>query len=78
MTATAEQLLAAPDLTVSARQLFGIDSDMEVPAFSEANERVTTLAARRDAKTGLLEAERRDLADGGVVFHEKHVLIHRE
>jgi len=40
MTAPAEQLLAVPDLKVSARQLFGIDSDMEVPAFSEANEHV--------------------------------------
>ena len=40
MTAPAEQLLAVPDLKVSARQLFGIDSDMEVPAFSESNEHV--------------------------------------
>ncbi len=36
MTATAEQLLAVPDMTVSARQVFGIDSDLEVPAFSRA------------------------------------------
>ena len=36
MNATAEQLLATPDMTVSARQVFGIESDMEVPAFSEA------------------------------------------
>ena len=43
MTATAEQLLAVPDMTVSARQLFGIDSDIEVPAFSEANEHVPDL-----------------------------------
>ncbi len=40
MTATAEQLLAEPDMTVSARQLFGIDSDLEVPAFSAPNEHV--------------------------------------
>ena len=26
--------LDAPDITVSVRQVFGIDSDMEVPAFS--------------------------------------------
>jgi cobaltochelatase CobS len=35
--------LAAPDLTVSVRDLFGIDSDMQVPAFSEADERVPDL-----------------------------------
>ena len=29
-----------PDLTVSVRQLFGIDSDMEVPAFSEPEDHV--------------------------------------
>jgi cobaltochelatase CobS len=29
-----------PDTTVSARDLFGIDTDMEVPAFSETNEYV--------------------------------------
>jgi cobaltochelatase CobS len=41
MTATAAELsLAVPDMTVSARQLFGIDTDLEVPAFSEADEHV--------------------------------------
>jgi cobaltochelatase CobS len=40
MNATAEQLLAVPDMTVSVRQLFGIDSDLEVPAFSAGNEHV--------------------------------------
>ncbi len=29
-----------PDIMVSARKVFGIDSDIEVPAFSEANEHV--------------------------------------
>ena len=29
-----------PDITVSARQTFNIDSDMEIPAFSEASEHV--------------------------------------
>ena len=29
-----------PDMKVSIRQLFGIDSDMEVPAFSEPDEHV--------------------------------------
>ena len=27
-----------PDMTVSVRQVFGIDSDLEVPAFSERDE----------------------------------------
>ncbi len=35
--------LNAPDITVSVRQTFGIDSDMEVPAFSEAEEHVPDL-----------------------------------
>jgi cobaltochelatase CobS len=29
-----------PDITVSVRQVFGLDSDMQVPAFSQANEYV--------------------------------------
>jgi cobaltochelatase CobS len=33
-------LLAEPDKTISVRELFGIDVDMECPAFSEADERV--------------------------------------
>src|ERR1700742_1075413 len=33
-------VLSAPDRKVSVRELFGIDVDMEVPAFSEADERV--------------------------------------
>ena len=32
--------LDAPDITISVRQTFGIDSDMEVPAFSEGEEHV--------------------------------------
>ncbi len=32
--------LDAPDITISARQTFGIDSDMQVPAFSEGDEHV--------------------------------------
>ncbi|HSK38741.1 MAG TPA: cobaltochelatase subunit CobS [Arenibaculum sp.] len=31
---------ALPDITVSVRQLFGIDRDMQVPAFSQASEHV--------------------------------------
>ncbi len=33
-------ILAAPDKTINVRELFGIDVDMECPAFSEADERV--------------------------------------
>lgn len=36
-------LLSAPDIEVDARELFGIDIDMKVPAFSEADERVPDL-----------------------------------
>jgi len=36
-------VLGAPDRKVSAREVFGIDSDMEVPGFSEADERVPDL-----------------------------------
>ena len=32
-----------PDMKVSIRQMFGIDSDMEVPAFSEPDEHVPEL-----------------------------------
>ena len=35
-----QTLLPAPDIEVSARELFGVDVDMMVPAFSEADARV--------------------------------------
>src|ERR671930_1555941 len=38
-----ETLLASPDKIAKVRELFGVDSDMEVPAFSEADERVPDL-----------------------------------
>src|SRR5690242_16801404 len=38
-----ETVLATPDRMVKIRDMFGIDSDMEVPAFSEADERVPDL-----------------------------------
>ena len=37
---TSDTILSAPDRTVSVRELFGIDIDMMVPAFSQADERV--------------------------------------
>src|SRR5256885_3992481 len=39
----AETLLASPDKIAKVRDLFGVDSDMDVPAFSEADERVPDL-----------------------------------
>ena len=36
-------ILSAPDIEVSVREMFGIDIDMKVPAFSEADERVPDL-----------------------------------
>jgi len=36
-------VMAAPDRMVKVREAFGVDSDMEVPAFSEADERVPDL-----------------------------------
>ena len=44
-TSRANTILAAPDKIVKVREAFGIDSDMEVPAFSEADERVPDLDA---------------------------------
>ena len=38
-----ETLMASPDKIAKVRDLFGIDNDMEVPAFSEADERVPDL-----------------------------------
>lgn len=40
MPETATTILSAPDRMVKVRELFGIDSDLEVPAFSVADERV--------------------------------------
>src|SRR3954462_3287185 len=39
----ADTLMASPDKVMKVRELFGVDSDMEVPAFSEADERVPDL-----------------------------------
>jgi cobaltochelatase CobS len=38
-----QTLMASPDKIAKVRDLFGVDSDMEVPAFSEADERVPDL-----------------------------------
>jgi cobaltochelatase CobS len=39
----AETLLEAPDREVDAREMFGVDVDMKIPAFSQADERVPDL-----------------------------------
>ena len=38
-----------PDMKVSIRQLFGIDSDMQVPAYSQPDEHVPCLLYTSDA-----------------------------
>src|SRR6476620_9899541 len=40
MTAAVQEKAGVPDMKVSVRQVFGIDSDMEVPAFSKPDEYV--------------------------------------
>ncbi|MCW2307125.1 cobaltochelatase subunit CobS [Rhodobium gokarnense] len=40
MTETAEALAGVPDMKISVRQVFGIDTDLEVPAFSDRDEHV--------------------------------------
>ena len=40
MTAATAEVAGLPDMKVSIRQVFGIDSDMEVPAYSQADEHV--------------------------------------
>jgi cobaltochelatase CobS len=40
MTIATEAIAGLPDMKVSVRQVFGIDSDLEVPAYSEAEEHV--------------------------------------
>ena len=39
-TAARQNVSGMPDIKVSARQLFGIDTDMEVPAYSQPTEHV--------------------------------------
>src|SRR5215510_9290705 len=40
MTVATEEMTGLPDMKVSIRQVFGIDSDMEVPAYSESDPHV--------------------------------------
>ena len=50
-----ETVLATPDKMVKIRELFGIDSEMEVPAFSEADERVPEVDHPRELSVGIAE-----------------------
>ncbi len=43
--ATQEEVAGLPDMKVSVRQVFGFDSDMEVPAYSEADQHVPDIDA---------------------------------
>jgi cobaltochelatase CobS len=43
MIATSETASALPDMKISVRQVFGIDTDLEVPAYSKAEEHVPDL-----------------------------------
>src|SRR5437764_11301546 len=40
MALAAAEVTSLPDMKVSIRQVFGIDSDMEVPAYSQGDEHV--------------------------------------
>ena len=40
MTAAVQEVAGLPDMKVSIRQVFGIDSDLEIPAYSKADEHV--------------------------------------
>src|SRR5215211_6909257 len=40
MAAATQEIAGLPDMKVSVRQVFGIDSDMEVPAYSEPDDHV--------------------------------------
>ena len=52
---TSDSMAAGPDIEVSVRQTFGIDSDMQVPAFSQVDEHVPDIddAYRFDRDTTL-------------------------
>ena len=43
MTAANQQIAGLPDMKVSVRQVFGLDLDLEVPAYSQTDEHVPDL-----------------------------------
>ena len=58
--ATSTDALASelPDITVSVRQTFGLDSDMQVPAYSQAGEQDRALQHAEVALQGAPEEQR--------------------
>ena len=43
MTAANQQIAGLPDMKVSVRQVFGLDVDLDVPAYSQTDEHVPDL-----------------------------------
>lgn len=62
-------IMDMPDKMVSARELFGIDTDMEIPAFSEADERVP------DSDPGYVFDPETTLAVCAGFAHNRRVMI---
>jgi cobaltochelatase CobS len=62
-------IMDTPDKMVSARDLFGIDTDMEIPAFSEADERVP------DSDPGYVFDPETTLAVCAGFAHNRRVMI---
>lgn len=62
-------IMDTPDKMVSARELFGIDTDMEIPAFSEADERVP------DSDPGYVFDPETTLAVCAGFAHNRRVMI---
>ena len=52
MSAAVQEVAGLPDMKVSVRQQFGIDSDMEVPAYSQADEHVPEIDSGLSSSTG--------------------------
>ena len=54
MAAATQQVTGLPDMKVSVRQVFGIDSDMEVPAYSEPDDHVPDVDQAVELYTSVL------------------------
>ena len=63
-------LITAPDITVNAREVFSVDADMTVPAFSEGSDYVPALDPNYQFDTDTTIAI---LAGFG---HNRRVMIH--
>ena len=58
----ADTLMEAPDKMVKAREAFGIDSDMEIPAFSEADANADGQVTMEEAKVALPDMDEATIA----------------